>query len=88
MFDDELNETYICSPVIRELESCIEGYFLLLEAGQDVMWEEVNVYGRLDGFFYYSECDIIFNEVEEMTRQHYNIVWSNFSRKPVKKPEN
>lgn len=37
MFDDELNETYICSPVIRELESCIEGYFLLLEAGQDVM---------------------------------------------------
>ena len=34
----------------------------------------MNVYGRLDGFFYYSECDIIFNEVEEMTRQHYNIV--------------
>ena len=73
MFDDQLNEAYICSPVIRELASCIEDHFML-EDGQYVIREEMNVYERSDGVFYYSEGDLSFNEVEEIARQHYNIV--------------
>ena len=46
----------------------------MLTLGQYVIREEMNVYERSDGVFYYSEGDLSFNEVEEIARQHYNIV--------------
>lgn len=71
MFDDELNENYICSPVIRKLDSCIKEYFRLDE-GENIIREETNVTERSDGFFYYSECKIEYTEVKKMACKHYN----------------
>ncbi len=71
MFDDELNKNYICSPVIRELDSCIEEYFRLDEE-EYIIRVETNAEERSDGFFYYSECKIEYTEVRKMACKHYN----------------
>lgn len=72
MFDDELDEKYISSPVARQLASCIEEYFNISD-GQYVIRNECNEYERSDGLFYYSECEMSYNEVMEIAKRHYNI---------------
>lgn len=71
MFDDEFNEE-IVSPVAREIPSCIKKYFHL-RSEEDVIRDEINTEERSNGVFYFSECNMDFQEVKEIAKQHYGI---------------
>lgn len=71
MFDDELHEGYITSPVARELASCIEEYFHL-ENEQFVIRQEMDSKTRSNGVFYFSECELEYPEVQEIAKEHYS----------------
>lgn len=72
MFDDDFSDTYIASPVVRELASCIEQYFKL-EDELYVIREEMNTRERSDGVFFFSGCGISLTEARELAKQHYNM---------------
>ena len=63
MFDDEFNE--IVSPVAREIPACIKNYFHL-RSEEDVIRDEINTEERSNGVFYFSECNMDFQEVKEI----------------------
>ena len=70
MFDDEFNE--IVSPVAREIPACIKNYFHL-RSEEDVIRDEINTEERSKGVFYFSECNMDFQEVKEIAKQHYGM---------------
>ena len=72
MFDDEFDEEYISSPVARELSSCIKNHFHL-EKEQYVIRDEIDSENRSKGVLYFSECSMMFPEVKEIAKQHYEI---------------
>ena len=72
MFDDELGETYISSPVVRELPKYIEEYFKL-EKEQYIIRDEINAKERSQGVFYFPECEIDFAEIKKIAKQHYKL---------------
>lgn len=71
MFDDEFNER-ISSPVAREIPSCIKNYFHL-RSEENVIRDEINTEVRSNGVFYFSECNMDFQEVKEIAKQHYGM---------------
>ena len=72
LFDDELIDAFLTSPVARELSSCIEEYFELKNELY-VIRQEMNGYECLDGVMYFSGCEIGLLEIIKIAKLHYNI---------------